>query len=374
MLIKNCTLIDGADIFEEKKDIRIENKKIKEVADSLEAMDGEEIYDAKGAIVTPGFVEASCHLGITSQIYRHELNDADDAAALAPELRAYDALNFEDEGFEMALRGGVTTVVACPGNANVIGGTCVAVKTAGDTVDSRIINPEIAYRFVFTNGPRKKFGGKGQVPMTRMATAAMIRDLLMKAQEYHRKAKAGENQPYKMDLDMLSRVFDGMLVQMVAKKANDMEAAIRIGEEFGLNYVLVMAYDAPIVMKDLDRKDFRFVVGPLYGYDFSAEGKGRELTLGAEMEKEGVPFAISTGHPDLNLEIIQTQMILMHDRGMSRKEIIKGVTAYPAQFMGLDSVGTLEPGKDADLVVWNGDPMEYDGSVELMFIDGKKIG
>lgn len=373
MLIKNCMLIDGADIFEQKKDIRIEDKKIKEVADCLDAENGEEVYDAEGAIVTPGFVEASCHLGINSQIHRFELNDADDANAMAPELRAYDALNFEDEGFEMALRGGVTTVVACPGNANVIGGTCVAVKTAGTDVESRIINPEIAYRFVFTNAPRKKFGGKGQVPMTRMATAAMIRDMLMKAREYHRKAKAGEKQPYNMEQEMLSRVFDGMLVQMVAKKANDMEAAIRIGEEFGLNYVLVMAYDAPIVMKDLQRKDFRFVIGPLYGYDFSAEGKGRELTLGAEMEKEGVPVAISTGHPDLNLEIIQTQMILMHDRGMSREAILKGVTAYPAAYMGLDSIGTLEPGKDADLVVWDGDPFQYDGCVKMMLIDGKRV-
>lgn len=373
MLIRNCTLMNGADIFMEKMDIRIEDKKVKEVAPILEPADGEEITDAEGAIVTPGFVEASCHLGISNQIHRFDMNDADDANALAPELRAYDALNFEDEGFEMARRGGVTTVVACPGNANVIGGTCAAVKTAGADVDSRIIDPEIAYRFVFTNAPRKKFGGKGQLPMTRMATAAMIRDLLMKAREYHRKAAAGEKQPYKMDLEMLSRVFDGMLVQMVAKKANDMEAAIRIGEEFGLNYVLVMAYDAPTVIKDLARDDFRFVIGPLYGYDFSAEGHGRELTLGAEMERLGVPVAISTGHPDLNLEIIQTQMILMHDRGMSKQEILKGVTAYPAEFMGLDRVGTLEPGKDADLIVWDGDPFEYDGSVRMMLIDGAYV-
>lgn len=373
MLIKNCMLIDGADIFEEKKDIRIEDKKIREVADCLEPMEGEEIFDAEGAIVTPGFVEASCQLGINSQIHRFEENDANDAGPITPEFRAYDALNFEDEGFEMALRGGVTTVVACPGNENLIGGSCVAVKTAGTAVDSRIIKEEAAYRFVFTNAPRKKYGSKNQQPQTRMATAAMIRDILMKAREYARKKKNGEKQPYKMELEALSRVFDGMLVQMAAMKASDMEAAIRIGEEFGLNYVLVMAYDAPIVMKDLERKDFRFVIGPLYGYDFSVESKNKELTLGSEMEAEGVPVAISTGHPGLCLELIQTQLILMHDRGMSREAAIKGATAYPARFMGLDSVGTLEPGKDADLVVWNGDPLQYDGSVHMMFVDGKKV-
>lgn len=373
MLIKHCMLIDGADIFEKKKDIRVEDKKIKEVADCLEPMEGEEIFDAEGAIVTPGFVEASCQLGVNSQIHRFEENDANDAGPITPELRAYDALNFEDEGFEMALRGGVTTVVAGPGNENLIGGSCAAVKTAGTDVDSRIIKEEAAYRFVFTNAPRKKYGSKNQQPQTRMATAAMIRDILMKAREYARKKKNGEKQPYKMELEALSRVFDGMPVQMAAMKANDMEAAIRIGEEFGLNYVLVMAYDAPIVMKDLARKDFRFVIGPLYGYDFSEESKNKELTLGAEMEAEGVPVAISTGHPALCLELIQTQLILMHDRGMSREAVIKGVTAYPAKFMGLDSVGTLEPGKDADLVVWNGDPLQYDGSVRLMLVEGKKV-
>ncbi len=373
MLIKNCMLIDGADIFEQKKDLRVEDKLIKEVADCLEPMDGEEVYDAAGAIVTPGFVEASCQLGINSQIHRFEEQDANDVNAIAPELRAYDALNFEDEGFEMALRGGVTTVVACPGNENLIGGSCVAVKTAGATVDSRIVCDEIAYRFVLTNGPRRKFGPKNQQPQTRLASAAMIRDILQKAQEYARKKKAGESQPYKMELEALSRVFDGMLVQMVAMKANDMETAIRIAEEFGLNYVLVMAYDAMIVMKDLARNDFKFVVGPLYGYDFTDESKNKEFKLGAELEAAGVPFAISTGHPELNLDLIQTQLILMQSKGMSREAVIKGATAYPAKYMGLDSVGTLEPGKAADLVVWNGDPLEYSGYVEMMLIDGQKI-
>ena len=374
MLIKNCMLIDGADIFEEKKDIRIADEKIKEVADVLEAEAGENVYDAEGALVTPGFVEASCQLGITSQIHRFEEHDANDAGPVNAELRAYDALNFEDEGFEMAVRGGVTTVVAGPGNENLIGGTCVAVKTAGIGVEKRILEPEIAYRFVFTNAPRNKYGAKNQVPQTRMATAAVIRDILMKAREYHRKEKAGEKQPYKMELAALARVFDGMLVQMVAMKANDMEAAIRIGEEFGLNYVLVMAYDAPVVMKDLGRKDFRFIIGPLYGYNFSAEAAGKDLELGAVLEKEGVHAAISTGHPGMNLELTQVQLILMTDRGLSRKEAIRGVTAYPAEYMGLSSrVGTLEPGKDADLVVWNGDPLQYDGSVRMMLIDGRAV-
>lgn len=374
MIIKNCMLIDGADIFEEKKDIRIAEGKIKEVADCLEPEEGEEVLDALNAIVTPGIVEPSCQLGINSQVHRFEENDGDDENPIMPELRAYDALNFEDEGFEMALRAGVTSVVTGPGDANLIGGTCAAVKTAGDSREKRIIKPEAAYRFVLASGPRKKYGSKNKSPQTRLASAAMIREILLKAKEYARKEKVGEKQEYRMELAALSRVFDGMPVQMVAMKANDMETAVRIGEEFGLNYVLTMAYDAYTVIKDLDRKDFHFVIGPLYGTSFSEEKKGQSLDLGAVLEKEGIHAAISTGHPSMCLEILQTQLILMTDRGLSREEAIKGVTAYPAAYLGLDSrIGTLEPGKDADLVIWDGDPLQYDGGVKTVFIDGKAI-
>lgn len=374
MLIKNCLLIDGAEIFEEKKDIRIENGKIKEVADILTESDGEEVVDACGALVTPGIVEPSCQLGVASQIHRFEENDANEEGPILPELRAYDALNFEDEGFEMALRAGVTTVVTGPGDDNLIGGTCTALKTAGISREKRIIEPEIAYRFVLSSGPRRKYGGKSKAPQTRLASAAMIRDILFKAREYARKEKAGEGQEFKLEMAALSRVFDGMTVQMVAMKANDMETAVRIGEEFGLNYVLVRAYDALEMIKDLDRKDFRFIIGPLYGTSFSMEEKGRKLDLGARLEKEGVHGAVSTGHPELNLEILQTQLILMTDRGLSRKEAIKAVTAYPAEYMGISSrVGTLEPGKDADLVIWDGDILQYDGGVKAVYIDGRLV-
>ncbi len=374
MLIKNCTLIDGADIFEERKDIRILDGKITQVGDCLEPEAGEETVEAAGAVVTPGFVEGNCQVGVTSQIFRSEEADANDAGPVMPELRAYDALNFMDEGFDMAVNGGVTCVVTGPGNENLIGGTCAAVKTAGPDTDRRIMVPEAAFRFVFTNEPRRKYGDRKQSPQTRMGSAAMIRDILFRAREYHRKEKNGEKQEYRMNLASLARVFDGMPVQMVAMKASDMETAVRIGEEFGLNYILVMAYDALTVCRDLRRKDFRFVIGPLYGLSFSTEAAGKSLDLGAALEKEGIQAAVSTGHPSMSADLTRLQLILMTDRGLSRKEAIRGVTAYPARMYGLDSrIGTLEPGKDADLVLWNGDPLSYAGSVAMMLINGEKV-
>ena len=125
-----------------------------------------------------------------------------------------------------------------------------------------------------------------------------------------------------------------MPVQMAAMKANDMETAVRIGEEFGLNYVLTMAYDASQVIRDLDRKDLRFIIGPLYGTSFSVEENGKSLSLGAELEKEGVHAAISTGHPEMNLEILSTQLILMTDRGLSRKRSDQGCDGLSGRVYG----------------------------------------
>ena len=371
LVIKNGTLISMAGIYKEKYDVAVENGKIAKVEKEIVPGPEDTVIDAAGKLVTPGFIEPHCHLGIIDA----DGQDGNEMTGpIHPELRAYDALNFEDEGFSMALRAGVTTVVTGPGNGNLIGGTCAALKTAGASREKRIIKPEAAYRFVLTSGPRKRYGGKNRAPQTRLASAAMIRDILFKAKEYARKEKAGESQEFRLELAALSRVFDGMPVQMAAMKANDMETAVRIGEEFGLNYVLTMAYDASQVIRDLDRKDLRFIIGPLYGTSFSVEENGKSLSLGAELEKEGVHAAISTGHPEMNLEILSTQLILMTDRGLSRKEAIRGVTAYPAEYMGISSrVGTLEPGKDADLVIWDGDPLEYDGGVKRLFIDGEEI-
>ena len=377
MLIKNAILIDGASIFEEKRDIRITDGKIEAVAEALESVKGEEVWDANGSLITPGFIESNCQVGIHSQIFRNELNDASDVPAVSPEMRAYDALNLADEAFDMALDSGVTCVITGPGQENLIGGTQAAVKTAAVKkeghlgTDDRVMVPEVSYLFNLTNAARNKFGSKGQCPSTRMASAAMIRAALLKAKEYHRKKKAGEKQEFKMDLDALSRVFDGMPVQISAMHANDIMTAVRIGEEFGLNYIIVNAYDILTACQDMGRNDFKFIVGPLYGISFSEEAAAQSIDLAAEIEKAGIHAAITTGHPEMNIDLAAAQLVLLTDRGMSRKEAILSVTRYPAEIMGLsDRIGTLEPGKDADLVIWEGDPLTYEGSPLKVMIEG----
>lgn len=246
LIIRNCNLINMAGIYEEKKDLVVENGKILDICDNAVSKYnvGHVSIDACGHYVTPGFVEPHCQLGVREQIFRFEGDDSDESTdPILPQLRALDAINPADEGFQMALAGGVTTAVTCPGDANLIGGTCAAIKTSGKTVSEMTMVPELAFHMCLTDDVRTTYSSK-RAPKTRLASAALIREALMKAKNYHTLWKLSEADPsrkppkFDMKLHSLMRVFDGMPVKITAKRSHDMTTAIRIAEEFELNYIL----------------------------------------------------------------------------------------------------------------------------------------
>ncbi|MCI9569244.1 MAG: amidohydrolase family protein [Lachnospiraceae bacterium] len=403
MIIKNALLIDMNDIYRKYMDIIIRGGKIAGIRNAAdggsgagqngrdcktngfvsgneaetgcaERTDGELILDAKGALVTPGFVEADCLAGVRTQIYRRDNQDADDALPLSPSLRAVDALDFSDEAFAMARRGGVTTAISSPAKSALIGGTCAAVKTGGNAGRNWILKEEAAYQFSLTNEPRSRFGKKGQSPMTRMGSAAMIRNALYQAREYRESRQNGSGRSYSLEHESLMRVFDGMPVKIAALQSQDIMTAVRIGEEFGLNSVITGAYDAAEACDSLERTDIRFVVGPLYGGGRSREEQNRKLGLGGILRKKGISFAISTSHPSMNLELFPCQLSLLHQNGMTEKELLAAATILPARYLGLDArIGSIEEGKDADLLIWDGEPLDYYGRVRTMVIEGEII-
>lgn len=405
MIIKNALLIDMNDIYRKYMDIIIRDGKIAGITNAAdggctehcgagqndmtrkaagsvaageaecgEKVDGETVIDVRGALVTPGFVEADCLAGVRTQIYRRDNNDADDALPLSPALRAVDALDFSDEAFAMARRGGVTTVVSSPAKGTLIGGTCAALKTGGNAGRSRILKEEAAYQFSLTNEPRSRFGKKGQSPMTRMGSAAMIRNALYQAKEYRESRLNGSGKSYSLEHESLMRLFDGMPVKIAALQSQDIMTAVRIGEEFGLNYIVTGAYDAAEACDSLERTDIRFLVGPLYGGGRSREEQNRKLGLGVSLRKKGISFAISTSHPSMNLELFPYQLSLMHQNGMTEKELLAAATILPARYLGLDArIGSIEEGKDADLLIWDGEPLDYYGRVHTMVIDGEIV-
>ncbi len=375
LIIKNCNLISMAGIFEEKKDILVENGKIVDIVDCADesSFPGAEVISAGGSLVTPGLVAPHCQLGGVEQIYRFEGNDGDEIdGPILPQLRALDAINPEDEGFEMAIRGGVTTSVTGPGNNNLIGGTCAAVKSRGKTVSDMVLKEEACFTFVLGAAPKAAYGSKSV--KTRMAESALIREALLKAQEYHRLTKEGKTPKFDMKSQSLSRVFDGMLVKITAQQAYDIMTGIRIAEEFGLNYTIDRACEAYLIPEELKAHNVKLVVGPSYGSKGSHEVRKRDAIIGAKLEQAGIDFAVSTGHPAMNVEYANVQLAMMLKKGLSRKKALESMTIDAARLCGIaDRVGSIEPGKDADIVIWDGEPLDFYSSPKAVFIDGCKV-
>lgn len=375
MIIKNGIVITMAGIVEAKKDIAVENGKIIAIQDYIAPAGEEEIIDAEGRIVMPGFVEPHTTLGLDNQVFRFDKADANEESdPILPQLRAIDAIDMDDEGFAMARAGGITSVVAGPGMSNLIGGTFCAFKTGGESFSERILREEVGFHFVLSSEPRKKYGAKKQSPDTRMGSAALIREILYKAHNYDMRIKSGEKPPFDMKLSSLSRVFNGMSVKFSAYQENDIRTAIRIGKEFNLNYTIDFCYDVLKIKNELKANDVRVIIGPLFGRGNSVEMQGKSLGLAKQLGETGLNYCLMTGHPSINGELAGVYLSLLHKNGMSRMDALRGLTIQSAKIAGIaDRVGSLEIGKDADIVIWNGDPLDYYASVHTMLINGKRV-
>jgi len=375
LIIKNCNLINMADIYEEIMDIRIEDGKIVEIAKEINLnkyKDGK-IIDAENNFVTPGIVEPHSEIGVREQIYRFEGNDANEETdPILPQLRAIDAINPTDEGIKIARESGVTTVVTGPGDSNLIGGTFAAFKTYGTTVEKMVIEDEIAFKVSLGNTPKQVYGNKGSMPKTRMASAAMIREAFIKAKEYHRQYNSENPPKFDMKMHSLMRIYDGMLVKFTAHQAYDIVTAIRLGEEFNLNYTVDKCSEAYLIADELKEYKTKFIIGPAYGGKRDHEIRNRDTIIGGIMEENNLDFSISTGHPEVDISMTMVQTTMMHKKGLSRKTALEAMTINAANMVGLgDKIGSIEVGKDADIVIWDGEPLDYYTSPKLVIIDGK---
>ena len=370
--------IVGDDI--ENGQVLIDGGKIVAVGRDLDVPAGTEVYDASGCLVTPGFVEAHCHIGISEEGIRWEGNDTNEYSnPVTPELRAIDGINPRCEAFQLAVGGGVTTAVTGPGSANILGGTFCALKLAGDCVDDMIIRDPVAMKIAFGENPKGCYGNDGKKrPVTRMAIAATLRDTLNKARRYEAEVEAAEKdpskvRPYDMQMEALLPVLRREIpLKAHAHRADDILTALRIAREFNVDITLDHVTEGHLIADHLAKAGKPVLVGPSFVSKSKYEIRERTFATAGVLSRAGLDVSLITDAPVVPLYYLPLCAGLAVKAGLDEAEAWRAITINPARATGIDArVGSLEPGKDADIAIFEGNPLrDIQCKTKQVFIDG----
>ena len=352
--------------------------KIVAVGQELSVPQGAQVIDVAGRLVTPGCVEAHCHIGLNNEAAGPDGKDYNEMTdPITPQMRAIDAIYPQDEAFSLALRGGVTSACTGPGSANVVGGTFVAMKMAGTRIDRMIIKDPLAMKCAFGENPRRCYGANlKQSPRTRMATAALLRELLFKTLRYKEDKASGRNPAFDMKLEAMLPVIEKKLpLKAHAHRADDIFTAIRIAREFDLKITLDHCTDGALIADELAREAIPAFVGPTFGSKSKIELSNKSFRTAAILHQAGVPISIITDAPVIPLQYLPMCAGLAARAGLDMEEAWRAITINPAVQTGIgDRVGSLEPGKDGDIVVWTADPLvTIGGEAYITIVDGKIV-
>ncbi|MCL2834068.1 MAG: amidohydrolase [Treponema sp.] len=339
----------------------------------------DQIIDAKGLFVFPGFVEAHSHLGLAGYAVRFEGSDYNEMTdSLTPQLEAIDAFNPLDESVKKAALGGVTTVGTGPGSSNVLGGTFIAVKTAGMRVDDMVIKRKAAMKCAFGENP--KFCYKEKDNSSRMSVAAKLRAMLVKTRMYvAKKEEAGDDlsklPAYDEKLEALIPVINREIpLKAHAHRADDIFTALRIAREMNVLITLEHCTEGHLIAEYLAKENVPIAVGPSLGFPGKVELKNKTFDTPGILSKAGCKVSIITDAPVIPQEYLPLCAGLAVKSGMDRREALRAITINPARHLGVaDRVGSLEKDKDADFVITDGDPFELETKILRVFINGKEV-
>ena len=378
MIIKNALIHDA--IHEEPfyGDIVIENGKIVSVGGDA-GKDGD-VIDAEGLHAYPGFVDAHSHIGLDAYggptggtFDINEMNDI-----VSPHLRGIDSYNAHDTAIPMALAAGVTTVAAGPGSANVFGGTFLAVKLYGNTVDEAVIDPSVAMKCAFGENPKRCY--KDKCDSARMTTAAIFRQTLFEARDYMlRKEAAGDDITKMPKFDMKAEALIPVLRREIplkahAHRADDIMTALRIAKEFGLKITIEHCTEGHLIVDELKEADVPVAVGPTLTNASKVELLNKSWTTPGILAEAGLRVSIITDAPVIPQQYLALCAGLAVKAGMDPFKALQAITINPARHIGIeDRAGSLEAGKDADVVLTDGDPMVSDTVVRYVIADGKVL-
>lgn len=377
-LIKNAHIHDSIHREPFDGDILIENGKISRIAPSID-YPGAEVLDVQGMEAYAGFIDAHSHLGLAGYGIGYEGTDYNEMNDIVtPHLRGVDGFKPMQPSLEHASRAGVTTVCVGPGSANVLGGTFFAVKTVGRCVDDMIVKDPIAMKCAFGENPKRCYRDK--CDSSRMTTAAKLREMLFKAREYERKiVAAGDDESklpaFDMKLEALRPVIRGELpLKAHAHATEDIFTAIRIAKEFGLKLTLEHVTEGHLIVEELAKAGYPCAVGPSLGDASKWELRNMSFTTPGILARAGIQVSIITDADVIPQEYLPLCAGLAVKSGMDPFDALQAITINPARHAGIaDRVGSLEEGKDADIVITNGSPFEVSTNVCAVFVNGRNI-
>ena len=385
LYIRNGRIKTRAGIEYPNGQILIENGKIKAVGENVEKPEGAEEIDAGGHLVTPGMIDAHCHIGLLGSALRWEGEDANEEMdPITPHLRGIDSIDPLDECFENARKGGITAVAAGPGSGNVIGGSFAALKTYGKRVDDMVMVQPLAMKIAFGENPKSSYGLKGKSPYSRMAIAALLREALFKAERYaealdeYEKSESSDKKrpPFDMKMEALLPVIRKQIpLKAHVHRADDICTAIRVAKEFGLKLTIDHCTEGHLIADVLAEEGFPVLIGPTLGDKTKPEVRNRTFDTVKILSDAGLKVAIITDAPVIPIERLPLCAGYAIAAGLKEEKAWECITINPAQIMGVDDrVGSIEPGKDADIVIHSGNPLTDIASHALYtIIDGKIV-
>ncbi len=379
MILRNAMIHDAVNREPYQGDILIKDGKLVSVGPQA-AAGSEEIIDATGLHAYPGFVDAHSHIGLdgyggpTGTTYDYnEMNDI-----CCPQLRGMDSYYAMDAAIPMALAGGVTTVATGPGSANVLGGTFLAVKLYGKTVEEAMISPAVAMKCAFGENPKRCY--KDKCDSARMTTAAKLREMLFSARDYMQRKEAAEDDLSKLPkFDMKMEALIPVLKKEIPLKAHahrcdDIMTAIRIAKEFDVKLTIEHCTEGHLIVDELKAAGVPVAVGPTLTNASKLELLNKSWTTPGILAAAGIPVSIITDSPVIPQQYLPLCAGLAVKAGMDSFLALQAITINPAKHIGLENrIGSLEAGKDADIVLTNGDPLVSDTVVKTVIVDGKVL-
>jgi imidazolonepropionase-like amidohydrolase len=341
-----------------------------------------EVVEAAGKWVLPGFIDAHAHAGVSEEGEGWAGQDTNERTSpVTAQVRALDAINPADEAFRDAITGGVLAVNVNPGSGNPIGGQTVAIKCWGRTVDDMVMREPAGLKSALGENPKRVYGERNETPATRLGTAALIRGAFVDAQNYQAKLAAAADSdgaaPAERDLKLeaLSRVLRREIPwRQHCHRADDIATAMRMAREFGYDLVIDHGTEAYLLADQIAAASIPVVIGPLFTSRSKVELRNRSLANPGRLAAAGVRIAITTDHPVVPIHFLIHQATLAVKEGLDPVTALRAVTIHPAQIIGCAGrIGSLTAGKDADLVIWSGDPLDVMSRAERAYLDGREV-